>query len=108
MRPANFAGLSWQPQIRTRRKNFYAALFGWTARDVPIGSGDIYSLFELEGALRPPRSLSVPAKARAACRPTGICMWRSPARMQAAKKAGGMGGKVVEAPFDVVDRGRAA
>ena len=30
-------------------KNFYASLFGWKANDMPMGPGEYYTIFRLEG-----------------------------------------------------------
>ena len=108
LRPANFAGLSWQPQTRKRRRAFYDALFGWTGRDVPIGPDEVYSLLELQGRVAAGAFTISPAESAAGIPPHWHLYVAVASADDAAKKAAELGGKVVEAPFDVKDRGRAA
>lgn len=30
-------------------KNFYAAVFGWTTQDIPLGDGAFYTMFSQDG-----------------------------------------------------------
>ena len=34
---------------QTAAKNFYSSLFGWTPNDFPMGPGDFYTIFKLDG-----------------------------------------------------------
>lgn len=85
---------------------FYGALLGWRAQDVPMGDGTFYTVFTLDG-------LDVAALygLRAEQRARGIGPHWLPyvavadADLTAARVTG-LGGRVVAAPFDVLDVGR--
>jgi predicted enzyme related to lactoylglutathione lyase len=89
-------------------KSFYTALFGWTVRDVPIGPNEIYSLLELQGRVAAAAFSISQAESAAGVPPHWHLYVAVASADEAAKKAAELGGKVVEAPFDVMDRGRAA
>ena len=85
---------------------FYGALLGWRAQDVPMGDGTFYTVFTLDG-------LDVAALygLRAEQRAKGIGPHWLPyvavadADLTAARVTG-LGGRVLAAPFDVLDVGR--
>jgi len=89
-------------------KTFYSSLFGWTANDMPIGPGDVYSIFKLQGedvaaacTLRPEqRSRHVP--------PHWMIYIAVDNADAAATRASQMGGNVLAPAFDVMDVGRMA
>jgi hypothetical protein len=89
-------------------KAFYAALFGWTPDDSPIGPDELYSMFRLEGRdtgaaytlRKEQRAQGVPAH-------WGIYVAVESAEVS-AKRAAELGGTVLAPPFDVFDYGRMA
>jgi len=92
---------------QTAAKNFYASLFGWSANDMPMGPGDYYTIFRLEGrdaaaayTLRPERSGSAP--------PHWMLYISVESADDAAARAAQVGGRVLAPPFDVYDAGRMA
>lgn len=89
-------------------KSFYSALFGWTVRDVPTRPGEVYTLLELEGRVAAGAFAISPSETAAGIPPHWHLYVAVASADAAAKKAAELGGKVVEAPFDVMDRGRAA
>jgi uncharacterized protein len=89
-------------------KNFYNALFGWEAKDEPMGPDDFYTMFKLQGrdvgagcTLRPDeRSMGVP--------PHWVIYISVENADAAAAKAKELGGIVLAPAFDVNDAGRMA
>jgi uncharacterized protein len=105
--PGDFCWIELATSNQNAGKSFYSVLFGWTVRDVPMGPDDVYTLLELGGriaagafAIKPSESATVP--------PHWHLYIAVASADEAAKKAVELGGKVMEGPFDVGDRGRAA
>jgi uncharacterized protein len=106
--PGEFCWIELATSNQEAAKKFYGAIFGWTARDVPIGPDKIYSLLELEGRIAAGAFAISPSESAAGIPPHWHLYVAVDSADEGAKKAGVLGGKVVEAPFDVSDRGRAA
>ncbi|HUE25049.1 MAG TPA: VOC family protein [Bryobacteraceae bacterium] len=88
-------------------KSFYASLFGWTASDMPMGPGEYYTIFRLDGrdaaaayTLHPDRSGGAP--------PHWMPYISVDSTDDSAARAVQIGGKVVAPPLDVFDAGRMA
>lgn len=86
-------------------KKFYGTLFGWMPHDNPMGPGDYYTIFRLNGR---------DAAAGYTLRPDQLAQHVAPHWMlyiavdnidAAAAKVPQLGGKVIKAPFDVFDAG---
>lgn len=89
-------------------KTFYTSLFGWAVNDSPMGPGDFYSIFKLNG-----RDAAAGYTLRKDQREQGVPPnWSLYIAVdnadQAAAKAGQAGGKVLAPAFDVMDVGRMA
>jgi len=89
-------------------KAFYAALFGWNPNDMPMGPGEVYTIFRLDGR---------DAAAGCTLRPEQLAQQVPPHWMsyiavtsadQAAEKAKNLGGTVLAPAFDVMEAGRMA
>jgi hypothetical protein len=89
-------------------KNFYGSIFGWTPNDMPMGPGAFYTIFRLDGR---------DAAAGYTLRPDQVAQHVPPHWMlyiqvdkvdESAAKVPQLGGKVIVAPFDVMDAGRMA
>lgn len=106
--PGEFCWIELATSNQNAAKSFYAALFGWTVRDVPIGPNEIYSLLELQGQVAAAAFTINPKEAAAGVPPHWHLYVAVASADEASKKAQELGGKVMEAPFDVMDRGRAA
>ena len=106
--PGEFCWIELATSDQHAAKSFYGALFGWTARDVPIGPDQVYSLLELQGHVAAGAFAISPNEKAAGIPPHWHLYIAVPSADEAAKKVGELGGTVVEAPFDVSDRGRAA
>lgn len=89
-------------------KAFYGSLFGWTAEDMPVGDGVVYSMMSHRGkhvaAISPQRS----AEREAGAPPT----WNSYVSVVDAEaiveRAKELGGTAMGPAFDVMDAGRMA
>ena len=106
--PGSFCWMELATNDQNAAKTFYAALFGWSANDFPMGPGSFYTMFQLDG------------------RDVGACYTLPPEELQsgapphwnlyiavekaddAAARASEIGGKIVAPPFDVMDAGRMA
>ncbi len=89
-------------------KRFYSSLFGWAATDNPMGPGEFYTMFKLEG-----RDAAAAYTMRPDQRAQGIpphwMLYISVADADdAAQRASQGGAKVLAPPFDVFDLGRMA
>ena len=93
---------------QTVAKNFYGSIFGWTPNDNPMGPGEVYTIFKLEGR---------DAAAGYTLRADQVAQHVPPHWMlyimvdnvdASAAKVPQLGGKVIVAPFDVMDAGRMA
>lgn len=47
--PGSFCWFELATSDQAAAKQFYCSLFGWAARDTPLGSGETYTEFQLEG-----------------------------------------------------------
>lgn len=106
--PGEFCWIELATSNQNAAKSFYTALFGWTVRDVPMGASGVYSLLELEGRIAAGAFAISESEAAAGVPPHWHLYVAVASADEAAKRAGELGGKVMEAPFDVGDRGRAA
>jgi uncharacterized protein len=89
-------------------KEFYRAIFGWTPNDSPMGPGEVYTIFKLDG-----RDAAAGYTLRADQREQGVpphwMLYIMVDNVEAsAAKVSQLGGKVIVAPFDVMDAGRMA
>jgi uncharacterized protein len=106
--PGRFCWFELATIDRDAAKRFYAGLFGWTATDIPVGPGMIYTMFFSRGKdvgalyeLGPDqRALGVPSH------------WGSyvavPSADEIAAKVRTLGGTVIIGPIDVAGAGRLA
>jgi predicted enzyme related to lactoylglutathione lyase len=106
--PGEFCWIELATSNQEAAKKFYGEIFGWTVRDVPIGPKNVYSLLELQGRIAAGAFALSPSESAAGVPPHWHLYVAVPSADEAAKKAGELGGKVREGPFDVSDRGRAA
>jgi len=108
LKPGSFCWMELATSDQAAAKKFYMDLFGWTAFDAPMGPGEFYSMFRLDGkdvgagyTLRPDqRQMGVP--------PHWMLYIACDDADASAKRAGELGGTVLAGPFDVMDVGRMA
>jgi predicted enzyme related to lactoylglutathione lyase len=106
--PGAFCWLELATSDQKAAKGFYGEVFGWKADDSPIGEGEFYTTFELEG-----RAVSAAYTMRADQKAQGIPpYWMLYVAVESAdasaKRAAELGGTVLAPPFDVMDFGRMA
>jgi predicted enzyme related to lactoylglutathione lyase len=106
--PGEFCWIELATSNQDAAKSFYSALFGWTVRDVPTGPKNVYSLLELQGRVAAGAFAISPSESAAGVPPHWHLYIAVLGADEAAKRAGELGAKVMEGPFDVMDRGRAA
>jgi predicted enzyme related to lactoylglutathione lyase len=104
--PGTFCWVELSTTDAKAAKGFYSGLFGWTTDDMPIGPDKFYTMLKLDGQ-------TVGALYEAGEEMAGIPPnWLSYASVanvdETAEKVGSLGGKVMKAPFDVMDAGRMA
>jgi len=89
-------------------KSFYTSLFGWVVNDNPMGPGEVYSIFKIDG-----RDAAAGYTMRKEQRDAGVMPNRGlyiavDNADRAAEKAAQSGGKILQPAFDVMDQGRMA
>jgi predicted enzyme related to lactoylglutathione lyase len=104
--PGGFCWIELATTDQNAAKEFYEALFGWTAVDMPMGPGSFYTMFQIDGA-------DAAAGYTMTEQEQGIPPhWNLYIAVEdadaAAKEATGLGGTVLAQPFDVMDAGRMA
>src|SRR5208337_3171537 len=104
----SFCWIELHASDQNAAKNFYSALFGWQANDMPMGPGDLYTIFRLQG-----RDAAAGCTLRSEERSQGIpphwLIYIAVENADAAvKKAQQLGGKAFAPAFDVMDAGRMA
>jgi len=102
----SFCWIELATSDQSAAKAFYSALFGWLPNDMPMGPGEVYTIFRLEGR---------DAAAGCTLRPDQLAQHVPPHWMpyiavdsadQAAEKAKSLGGTVLAPAFDVMEAGR--
>jgi hypothetical protein len=89
-------------------KHFYTQLFGWEAVDYPMGPGQFYTMFKLDGH-DAGAAYTLPAELAAQGVPPHWRVYFATASAdESAAKVAQLGGAVVHAPFDVMGAGRMA
>jgi hypothetical protein len=106
--PGAFCWIELSTTDQNAAKGFYNSLFGWTAKDFPMGPNDFYTMFQLEG-----RDTGAAYTMRAEQRSQGVpphwMIYIAVANADdAANRATQLGGKVPAPPCDVYDAGRMA
>ncbi len=106
--PGDFCWLELGTTDQNAAKKFYGALFGWIAGDTPTGPDSYYTIFRLDG-----RNAAAAFTLRPEELARGIpTHWQPYIAVEnadaTASKVAGLGGTVLEPPFDVLDAGRMA
>jgi uncharacterized protein len=106
--PGEFCWIEAVTSNQSAAKSFYGALFNWAAQDVPIGKGQFYSLMQLDGRVAAGLYSMGEEERNAGVLSHWNLYVAVESADQTAKKAADLGAKVLDAPSDVMDRGRAA
>jgi predicted enzyme related to lactoylglutathione lyase len=106
--PGSFCWIELATTDQTAAKNFYSALFGWTPDDSPMGPGEFYTIFRLDGR-DAAAGYTLRADQRAQNVPPHWMLYIAvESADQAAAKAQQLGGTVIAPAFDVMEAGRMA
>ncbi|HLI86540.1 MAG TPA: VOC family protein [Bryobacteraceae bacterium] len=106
--PGSFCWLELYANDQNAAKQFYQSLFGWASDDMPMGPGEVYTLFSLEGR-NAAAATGLNERMRAQGVPPHWMLYISVESADAAAaKAQQAGGKLMAPPFDVADFGRMA
>jgi uncharacterized protein len=89
-------------------KNFYSALFGWKADDMPMGPNDFYTIWKLEGRDAAAGCTLRPEERKQGVPPHWMIYIAVDNADAAVAKAQQLGGKALAPAFDVMDAGRMA
>ncbi len=106
--PGSFCWIELNSTDQNAAKKFYGDIFGWKANDSPIGPGQFYTMFEIDG-LPAAAGYTIGPEERAQGVPThwGIYIEVENADDSAAKVTK-LGGKLLKTPFDAMEYGRMA
>jgi predicted enzyme related to lactoylglutathione lyase len=89
-------------------KKFYSNLFGWTPQDNPMGPGEVYTIFQLNGR-EAAAGYTLRKDQQAHGVPPHWMLYIASDNVDASsKRAAELGATVVMQPFDVMDYGRMA
>jgi uncharacterized protein len=107
-RPGAFCWIELATGDQKAAKEFYGTLFGWSANDTPMGPGDFYTIFQVEG-----RDSAAAYTLRKEQRSQGVpSHWMLYIAVDSAdstvKQVEELGGKVLVPPFDVASFGKMA
>jgi uncharacterized protein len=89
-------------------KQFYGSLFGWTADDIPMGPGDLYTIFQLHGRGAAAAYTLPPDRRAAGIPPNWMLYILAENADEAAARVAQAGGKICKPAFDVMEMGRMA
>jgi len=87
-------------------KAFYAALYGWTPNDMPMGPSGTYTIFRLNGRDAAAGYQLNPAQLEQHVPPHWMLYIQVENVDASTAKVAELGGKVIMGPFDVFDAGR--
>jgi len=106
--PGAFCWIELSTTDQNSAKSFYNSLFGWTAKDFPMGPNDLYTMFQLEGR-NTGAAYTIRPQQRSQGVPPHWMMYIAVANVDdATNRAAQLGGKVLSPPCDVYDAGRMA
>ncbi len=106
--PGSFSWFELATTDQNAAKNFYTSLFGWTADDNPMGPGQVYSMFRIQGRDAAAAYTLQPEQRAQGVPPHWNLYVTVENADESARRAGDLAGKVVVPPFDVMDLGRMA
>lgn len=87
-------------------KDFYSRIFGWQPQDNPMGPGEFYTMFQLEGRSAGAAYTLPPKLVAAGVGAHWNVYFATPDVDASATKVAELGGTVIQPPFEVMDVGR--
>lgn len=106
--PGTFCWTDLQTTDAEAAKSFYGGLFGWTADDMPVGDGTVYTMFALDGDEVAAMNEMNAEQREAGVPPHWFSYVSVEDAVETASKVDELGGTVFGGAFDVLDAGRMA
>jgi predicted enzyme related to lactoylglutathione lyase len=107
-KPGSFCWLELGTTDQNAAKKFYGALFGWTPEDTPMGPGETYTTFQLNGRKAAAGYTLMKDMVEKGIPPHWMLYIAVKDADAAVKRVAELGGKVMAEPFDVFEFGRMA
>lgn len=106
--PGSFCWIELATTDQSAAKNFYTSLFGWGIDEFPMGPGETYTIFQIDGR-QVGAAYTMRQEQRAQGVPPNWLLYVSvKSADEAAARVTELGGKVHAGPFDVMELGRMA
>jgi hypothetical protein len=105
--PGSFCWIELATTDQAGAKAFYTSLFGWAISDFPMGPGQVYTIFNLEGR-NTGAAYTIDPKTMPGVPPNWTLYVATNSADDSAAKATAAGGKLRGGPFDVAEFGRMA
>jgi predicted enzyme related to lactoylglutathione lyase len=102
--PGDFTWIELATTDQAAAKNFYSTLFGWTPNDMPMGPGEVYTIFKLDG--RDAAAGYTMRKEEEGMRPHWNLYISVENADETLASAYELGGNTLSPAFDVYDAGR--
>jgi uncharacterized protein len=106
--PGSFCWLELATTDQAAAKSFYSSLFGWIPADMPLGPGEVYTIFRLEDRDAAAGYTMFPEQRSQGVPPNWMLYVSVASADEAAKAAKAAGGTVLKDAFDVGESGRMA
>lgn len=106
--PGAFCWFELATMDQNAAKNFYMSLFGWTVNEFPMGPGQLYSMFQIQGREAAAAYTLRPEQREQGVPPHWMIYVAVESAEGTARRAGEIGGNVFAPAFDVFDIGRMA
>lgn len=106
--PGSFSWFELATTDQTAAVTFYRQLFGWDVEDFPMGPGQRYSIFRLNGRDTGAAYTMREEQRSAGVPPFWLVYVATDDVDRAAERVKALGGQIMGEPFDVMDQGRMA
>lgn len=106
--PGAFCWIELGTTDQNAAKSFYTSLFGWSPQDFPMGPNQFYTMFKLDGGDAAAAFSISPEEQERGIPPHWMLYVCVANADDTASRVAGLGGKVIEGPFDVATFGRMA
>jgi predicted enzyme related to lactoylglutathione lyase len=107
-KPGSFCWIELATTDQKAAKQFYESLFGWAADDMPMGPGEFYTIFKLQGRDAAAACQLRPEQTAQKVPPHWNLYIQVDSADDAVRRVSGAGGKTLAPAFDVGDFGRMA
>jgi uncharacterized protein len=106
--PGAFCYVELSTLDQNAAKSFYTSLLGWSVTEFPLGPGEMYTIFRIDGADAAAAYTMRPEEKSQGVPPHWNLYIATASADDTAKQAAALGGKVLAPPFDVMEHGRMA